>query len=163
MADIGNITGIAGVVVSGIALIVSIKAYAQVNKMKSLDLRLELEQSFTELDILAAEIEGILDYAFRSHQMVLAATGKNLSGEMKAFELDFAKDQEKLKRLLSTHPKREEAFDSLSPSELERRVVAVHALHTQLKKLKEKYDAIVTADGERRKEIRAQHAIPVQH
>ena len=52
MADIGTVTGIFGSITGAIALVVSIKSYVRVAAIKSIDLRLELERSFNNIDIV---------------------------------------------------------------------------------------------------------------
>ena len=107
MADFATITGVTGAVTGIIALIVSIKNYLRVSSMKALDLRLELQKSFNTLDVVLSGIEGYLDFVRESHMRVLAATGRNQSGEMKLFEEDFASDRTRLRGLLATQPRRE--------------------------------------------------------
>lgn len=160
MWDIGTLTGATGILFSGIALIISIKAYRQASSMKALDLRLELQKTHNELDILAANIDGHLGHVFQSHQRVLAATGRNGSGEMQWFEADYKQDQAKLLQILGAKPKREMNIDLLTPALLESQLVSAHYTQTQLIELRKKYSALFESDEERRKEIRAAHAIP---
>lgn len=102
-------------------------------------------------------IDGYLDFVHESHLRVLAATGRNQSGEMKLFEEDFAKDRARLRGLLGSQPRRESNYERLAPSELEKLVVAVHAFHAQVADLRGKYQTLFESDEERRKEIRAIH------
>lgn len=73
--------------------------------MKALDLRLEVQKSFNNLDIVLSGIDSYLDFVHQSHMRELAATGRNLSGEMKLFEEDFGNDKARLRRLLSSQPR----------------------------------------------------------
>ena len=157
MADIGTVTGAIGAVTGIIALGISIKNYLHVSDMKALDLRLELQKAFNNLDIVLSGIEGYLDYVRESHRRVMAATGRNNSGEMIVFEENFTKDKTRLRGLLSTQPLREITYDRLGPAELEKSLVAVHALHAQLTEIRSKYQRLFESDEERRKEIRAAH------
>src|SRR3990170_1246000 len=115
MPDFATITGIAGAVTGVIALIVSIRSYLRVSAMKALDLRLELQKSFNNLDVVLSGVEGYLDFVHQSHLRVLAATGRNQSGEMKIFEDDFANDKARLRRLLGSQPRREANYEKHSP------------------------------------------------
>ena len=157
MPDFATITGVIGAIAGIIALIVSIKNYMRVSAMKALDLRLELQKSFNNLDAVLSGIEGYLDYVHQSHVRVLAATGRNQSGEMKLFEEDFAKDKTRLRGLLGSQPRRDANYEKHTPDELERLLVSVHAFQVQIADLRGKYQKLFEADEDRRKEIRAAH------
>lgn len=157
MADIGTVTGIIGSITGALALIVSIKGYVRVAAMKSLDLRLELERSLNNLDIVFSGLASYLDFVYQSHLRVLAATGRNLSGEMKLFEDEFANDKQRLQRLLGAQPKRASSYAGHRIEELEREISSVHAFHLQVAELRKKYQGVFESDEERRKEIRAKH------
>ena len=157
MPDFATITGVAGAVTGIIALIISIKNYIRVSAMKSLDLRRELQKSFNNLDVVLSGVEGYLDFVHQSHIRVLAATGRNQSGEMKMFEEDFANDNARLRRLLGSQPRREATYERHTPNELEKLLVSVHAFQVQVADIRGKYQRLFEADEDRRKEIRAEH------
>lgn len=157
MADFATITGSIGAITGVIALIVSIKSYARVSAMKALDMRLELNKAFDNLDIVLSGIEGYLDYVHQSHIRVLAATSRLQSGEMKPFEEEFERDKKRLRSLLGTQPRRESSYGSHAPSELETIIASVHAFHVQVSELRAKYQRLFESDEGRRKEIREQH------
>jgi hypothetical protein len=157
MADIGTVTGITGSIASAVALIVSIKAYGRVAAMKSIDLRLELERSHDNLDVVLSGLESYLDFVHQSHIRVFSATGRNLSGEMKLFEDDFANDRQRLRRLMGSQPRRASSNFDRRIGELEREIASVHAYHLQVAEMRRKYQSTFESDEERRREIRAQH------
>ena len=70
MPDYATVTGTIGAITGVIALVGSIKNYARVSAMKALDLRLELNRAFDNLDLVVSGIEGYLDQAHRSHLAV---------------------------------------------------------------------------------------------
>ena len=150
------ITGLTAAV-AVIAVIVSIKSYVRVRAMKALDLRLELQKSFNDLDVILSGVEGYLDFVRESHMRVLAATGLNLSGEMKLFEEEYARDEARLRGLLRTQPRREVDYRKYAPDALEEMLVAVHALRVQVADIRGKYQRLLEADGEQREEIRQRH------
>lgn len=67
---------------AGIVAIALRRTYAA----KALDLRIELGRSHNDLDLLMRGLATFLDYVRQSHIRVLAATGRNDSGEMQIFE-----------------------------------------------------------------------------
>lgn len=157
MAEIGMVAGVIGTITGVVALVVSIKSYLIVSAMKALDLRLELQKAFNNLDVVLSGIDAYLDFVHQSHLRVLAATGRNQSGEMKLFEEDFAKDKARLRGLLASQPQRETHYEGRSPSDLERLLIAVHAFHVQIEDLRGKFQKLFESDEERRKEIRARY------
>jgi hypothetical protein len=159
MPDFPTITGLIGAVTGIIALMVSIKNYMRVSAMKALDLRLELQKSFNNVDVVLSGVEAYLDFVHQSHMRVLAATGRNQSGEMKIFEDDFANDRARLRRLLGSQPRRDANYEKHTPSDLENLLVSVHAFQGQIAELRGKYQKLFEADEDRRKEIRAKHRV----
>jgi hypothetical protein len=157
VADFATIAGVIGTITGVVALILSIKSYARVSAMKALDLRLELGKAFANLDIVLSGIDGYLDYVHQSHLRVLAATGRNRSGEMEEFEADFANDKARLRGLLGSQPKRDTDYTRYSPDELERDLATVHAFHALVAALRAKYQALFDSDEGRRREIREAH------
>ena len=157
MPDSATITAVTGAITGSIALIVSIKNYMRLRAMKALDLRLELQKSFNNLDVVLSGVEGYLDFVHQSHMRVLAATGRNQSGEMKLFEEDFANDKARLRRLLSAQPPREASYERRTTDDLERLLVSVHSFQAQIRDPRGKYQKLFEADKERRREIRAEH------
>jgi len=157
MPDLGTITGIIGAVAGVIALFISIKNYVRVNALKALDLRLELQRSFNNLDVALSGFEAYLDFVHQSHVRVLAATGRNQSGEMRLFEEDFANDKRRLRSLLDSQPRRETNYEKHTPDELEKLLVSLHAFQVQISDLRRKYQTLFEADEDRRTEIRAAH------
>lgn len=157
MADIATITGIVGTITGGIGLIVSLKAHAQISAIKALDLRLELNKTFDNLEVILSGIDGYLDFVYQSHIRVLAATGRLKSGEMELFEEEFGKDKVRLRGLLGTQPRREANYNGQAPSDLEAVIANVHAFYVQVGELRGKYQRLFDSDEEHRKEIRAQH------
>lgn len=145
------------VFISLLALIVSFVSLWRVREIKELDLRLELNKAFNNLDIALSGIDAYLDFVHQSHERVLAATGQLRSGTHEIFESEFAKDKAKLQELLGNQPIRKDTYKGSSQVELEKGIVAVHAYHNQVTELRAKYNKIFDSDEERRKETRARH------
>jgi hypothetical protein len=153
--SMAEVTGVIGAITGGIALIVSLKSYALARSVKTLDLRLELEKAYNELDIVLSGIDEHLAHVHKSHTHVFAAVGLNNPGAMVLFEQEFAKDRDRLRGLLGAQPKRESSFEGLVAAALVKQIAGVHAFHLQVADLRGKYQKILDSDDERRKEIRA--------
>jgi hypothetical protein len=139
------------------SLIISAVALWRAREVKHLDLRIELQKSFNDLDVVVSGIEEYLDFVCESHLRVMAAIGQLRSGAEKVFKSEFGADKEKLHELLNSQPKRKSDYRRSSQSELESEIVAVHSCRIQIAGLRAKYQEIFGSDEERRKEIRAQH------
>lgn len=157
MHNVATITAVVGAVTGTIALIVSIKSYVRVSGMKALDLRIEVEKSFNNLEIVLSGIDSYLDFVHQSHLHVLAAIGLGRSGEQVLFDNTFASDKQRLRTLLASQPRRETSYQRYSTLDLENALTAIHNFHVQLADLRSKYQKIYDSDEERRKEIRAEH------
>jgi len=140
-----------------ISLIVSAIALWRAKEIKKLDLRIELQKSFNDLDVVLSGIENYLEFVFESHLRVMAAIGQIGSGAESCFRSDYSADKVKLKALLNSQPKRKEDYKRSSQSVLEREIVALHSYRNQISELRTKYQNIFDTDEDRRKEIRAQH------
>jgi hypothetical protein len=88
---------------------------------------------------------------------VLAATGRNQSGEMTLFEQGFANDRTRLRGLLGSQPRRETNYDKHTPDKLEKLLISVHAFQVQIADVRGKYQRLFQDDDDRRREIRAEH------
>ena len=144
-------------IIACIALFVSIRSYRLARSIKALDLRLELEKAFNELDIVVSDMDGYLQSARASHVRVLAASGLIRSSAMDMFEKELANDQEQLRQLLESRPQREKNYDQHKPSDLASLIVAVHGLLGKLSAIRGKYRAVQESDEQRRKEVRAEY------
>lgn len=140
-----------------ISLIISATALWRVREVKQLDLRIELKKSFNDLDSAISGIENYLDFVYESHLRVMAGIGQLRSGAEDIFKSEFSTDKEKLQELLQLQPKRKGDYKRSSQDELEKEIVAVHSYQKQIAELRVKYQEILEADNDRRKEIRAQH------
>lgn len=140
-----------------LALIVSAVALWRAREVKQLDLRIELQKSFSDLDVVTSDIEDYLEFVCDSHLRVMAAIGLGRSGAEEAFKSEYAEDTAKLTTLLSSRPMRKDDYKRSSQEGLEREIIAIHSFRNQIMGLRRKYQEIFIADEERRKDIRAQH------
>ena len=140
-----------------LSLVISATALWRVREVKQLDLRIELQKSFNDLDVVVFGIENYLDFVYESHLRVMSAIGQLGSGAEEIFKSEFATDKEKLQELLSLQPMRKSDYKSSSQGELEKEIVAVHAYRNKIAGLRAKYQKIFDTDEDRRKEIRVQH------
>jgi hypothetical protein len=147
---IGAITGIAGAIMGYIS-------YQRTEELKSLDLRIELKRAETDIQLIVNELPSQIEFAKRSRQAVLSATGQLRSGIATQLESQWENDLAEAQKMVEKLPISETDYSSFSQNELEKMLVQVHKETRQATLLKEKYDAEVAKDDKERDRIRAQH------
>ena len=144
---IAMLTGIAGLIMGFVSL-------RKVNRMKSLDLRLELRKAETAVRASLSNLESNMAEAKLSRERVYAATGRFKSGAMETWHAHHETDRSVALGLLSELPSLVDDCFSLSPEDLESRIVAVHGLQLTIASLNEFYQASLSSDDEERRQIR---------
>jgi hypothetical protein len=144
---IGAITGIAGAIMGYIG-------YRRSNRIKSLDLRLELRKAVTDVQTDMDRLRTLIDKANKSRQAVFVARGLSRSGPMERWKGEVADDKAKTGELFKRAPKAENPYGKLQMKELESELVAVHKLKGEVKRLLDKYSDVIRSDDEERKQIR---------
>jgi hypothetical protein len=124
-------------------------------RVKALDLRLELRKAENELRACANALRELLDYAKRSHNAVSAAIGLGRSGGMQIWYGEWDSDSALVTSLLAKLPDADADYSRLSDTELEAKVIEVHALYLEATRLQDKYQAGIGADDKQREQIRA--------
>ena len=144
--NIGTVTGVA-------ALIVSYVSYRKISTLKSLDLRLELRKAINHFDESVNNLWDVIDRAELSRTALAAAPGTYLSGMMEKWKTEVEADRKSLSQLKATAPKPAQHFAALKAPELESKLVELHKFQFRVDNFKEKYEAGLRSDDERREQI----------
>ncbi len=152
---IGAITGIAGATMGYIS-------YRRAGRMKALDLRLELRKAVNDLRSTVESLPSILGPAKGSHISVLNARGILHSSMADQWNAECEKDLAAAKLLESEVPDPTSSFEELTHSELEAKLVAVHAAQSKATGLSEKYRASLASDDKDRDNIQADQRAQTQ-
>ena len=148
---VGMVTGIVGAV-SGISgAILGIISYRRTTKTKQLDLRLELRKSLNDIASLTDGIDNLIRSVYQSHERVMAMRGLRNSGAWETWEREYDDDKRVLHLLLAQAPAQDDDFSKLSPEDLEARLIQAHTFQGNVKKIREKYKAVLDEDDEQRK------------
>lgn len=145
---IGAITGIAGAIMGCIS-------YRKSNRLKALDLRLELRKAVSDVHADLDRLKALIDDADRSRQAVFVARGMSQSGGMKIWKNEVKADKTKIGELFKRAPKVESTYDTLKANELESEHVVVHQYKSKIRRFLDKYSEAIRFDDEQRKQIRA--------
>ncbi|BCO32865.1 hypothetical protein TspCOW1_29680 [Thiohalobacter sp. COW1] len=154
---VGMAAGAIGAISGVIGGILGIVSYRRINKLKSLDLRLELRKAVKDLYRKHREISELVDYADRSRAAVMAATGRRSSGSMQIWQENIEKDLQYLEGVKDDYPAEEADFTELLPEELESQLIEVHDKEQKLDELASNYKSEIALDDETRRDIRRRH------
>lgn len=139
----GAITGIIGAVTGIAGSTLGYIAYRRSDKLKALDLRLELRKGLTTLVSDANELLPLLEHAKNSKVAIAAATGMYKSGSTEKWVSDYEADKIIAIELIDKLPKLEGKYEDFSPSTLETKLVEVHAHQSAITRLQKKYGGLL--------------------
>ncbi len=128
--------------------------YRKSNEIKKLDLRLEYRKAINNCNAAISEAEQLLLYANKSRERVAAATGKFRSGAMEQWKQDYDQDIKSMSELAKKAPSSETSYNSLSPKQLESKLVEIHALQNDIDSIKKKYQTAIDEDNKTREYLR---------
>jgi hypothetical protein len=122
----------------------------RVGRLKALDLRLELRKAEADARAISSELPALLEKADRSRMAVAAFEGWVNSGAMGSWKSELAADKVKVRSLLASVPDAQADHRTLSPEELESKILAIHRLRTGIDQMRDKYVAALAADERKR-------------
>ena len=149
----GAITGGIGSVTGIIGLIISIVSYRRSVQMKALDLRIELRKAEGDLHELRQELSVLFDQVAQSRNRITAATGQ--AGAFKQWQEEFERYRSEFTQLSAELPDAGTAYEELSYSDLESRLIAAHKIKSKFSYFLEKCCASSAADDKEREQIRS--------
>lgn len=151
MSDyVGTITGVIGAITGTAGAIMGCRAYRRTNKIKALDLRLELRRELSDAHALVRSIGTLLDEADRSRQAMMAAVGLGGSGAMTVWGQALIENRKRIKQILTVLRPEKHDFKDYSAEQLESELVSLHGSKRDLEALDAKYRAAMAEDDARR-------------
>ena len=142
--SVGAVTGIAGAIMGFVG-------YRRSNKLKALDLRLELRKAVCDAHITLRQSRELILAADQSRMAVLAARGLSQSGNMKSWKGEVEASNKKLVKLHERIPAEGIDYKTFGTSELESELVAVHRCKKEIEIIRDKYISAMHSDEESRK------------
>ena len=146
-------TSYVGMASGVIGAIAGVIAYRRSNKIKSLDLRLELRKAVVELQASYSELDGLMDRSHRSRTNVSAARGRTGFGETEEWNRDVETDRATVAQLSEAIPNDGEEFKTLNAEELESKLVDIHKTQGEVNQIRDKYHAALLEDDRQRDHI----------
>ena len=151
---VGMVSGLIGAATGIAGGIMAYKSSREVNKIKSLDLRLELRKAVTDITTSYTNLNGLIDSANKSRISMAAATGRFHSGMMELWNNELETDKTTIAQIGETIPTDEEDYKDLNTAELEAKLVDVHRLQGEVTQLADKYHAAMDEDKRQGDHIR---------
>jgi hypothetical protein len=155
LAYTGAVTGVIGAITGVAGAVMGFIGYRRSERIKALDLRIELRKLISDLFEEVQELAGLLADAKKSRTAVAAATGRIGSGAMERWNAQWDADSKSIEAF-------EAGLDDLNVDHskddhatLESNLVEAHSLLTSVRRLREKFESSMASDDRERDHIRA--------
>jgi len=133
---VGMATGIAGA-------ITGLYSLHKANKLKSLDLRLEIKKSLNDIYINLPQAYKILNDANNTHMAVASMKGRIQSGTISIWKKDVEADKDKLNQLSQEINNIDLKCAKLNQNELESMIIEIHKIKVNLLDIKGRYAEVI--------------------
>jgi len=147
------ITGIIGAVAGLAGAVMGLVSCRRGNRMKSLDLWLNLRKAVNVLEADLLYIEKLMEQADQSREALAAAHGTSGSDQMMKWKQDLEADKNEVRRLSEELPAFEEDYHVLTFQALESALVEVHRLQGRADQLRWKYESTLRASNKERNHL----------
>lgn len=162
LSYIGAISGVIGATTGIAGAWVAYVAYRKTEKLKALDLRLELRKAIASLQHDLEKLPELLDRAGKSRVAISAATGRLQSGATKHWQTQLDADAKSIETLATALANLCVDYSATPPSELESKLVEATTLQLNADQIREAYVAALTEDDRQRDHLRADQRVVTQ-
>lgn len=152
-AFVGMATGIIGAITGISGAIMGYVSYKKSQKLKALDLRLELKKNEILSSLLIDSVVDVLEQAESSYNAVSASRGRLNSGATEQWMETLSIDTTHVIELKNTLSQNKQNYDAHTPQELENEIVRIFKTSKQLESLKNKYQLSIEIDNGHRERI----------
>jgi hypothetical protein len=139
---LGAATGIAGAIMGWVS-------YRKSNKIKKLDLRIELKRASTDVNYEYKELLRKMKDGNKSRRAVTNALGISCAG----WNLEFSEDEKTSNQIAEELPAEHHDYKDLDDNELENKLIEIHKIGKKVEKLTSKYNEAWAWDEKKRREI----------
>ncbi len=146
-ANVGMLTGIAGVLISIGNAVWSSK---RINKLKSLDLRIELRKASIDVRKQHNNLFELMEKARDSHTKRFTAKSSHKKEWLEDFEVNHAKWSNQKNKL----PDKNSKYERLSPKELENKLIEIHSLKKEIESITDIYVESLRKDEENGRQLK---------
>jgi hypothetical protein len=151
---VGMITGIIGSLTGILGAVLGFVGFRRANKLKSLDLRIEVQKARNDAHFSNVQLVDLLEAAKSSRTATARVNGTSHSRGLQQFEEKFDTDRKHAADLISQIPKPGFDFSSLSVEELETKLVEIHRLQCWINDVSKYYEGTIAEDDEDQNQYR---------
>jgi hypothetical protein len=155
LSYVGAVTGIVGMITGLAGARLGYLGYRRSGQMKALELRIELKKAENAAREILDQLPVLIDRAQASRTSVFVAAGAFGSGNMVAWVKECEKDRIEVAALLKDLPVAGDDNRTLSPDELESRLVSIDALKGKALRIRDKCQGTMAADEKSRERLQA--------
>lgn len=147
---IGSITDISGAIMGYIS-------YRRSNKLKSMDLRLELCKAVSDIHTDSKRLIELMATTSAARQVLWRKRGLQKTPAMKQFTNKVVVDKKKIAKIRESISEDRSVYDKLNIKDLESWLVSVHKFKSEIQNLIDKYSDFSRSDKKECEQIRADH------
>lgn len=129
------------IVISAVALIVSILSYRQAFSVKAVDLRIEANKAREDVRQQLAALKQSHADALKARKALNAARGLLRSGAMQGYEQEWNQRGNRVTAIEAEFTEYAEPTTESKSASLEKLIAALHGLHRKIEALQSQYDA----------------------
>ena len=154
LSYVGAISGIVGAITGIAGAVVAIVSYRKTVKLKTLDLRLELGKSISNLEHDLEQLPALLDHAKKSRKAISAARGMYSSGAMAHWTTQWEADSKSVQTLQEVLAELAKGYTDADPTVLEAKLIEAHSVTNSVRQVRQTYQTALTEDDRHRDHIR---------
>src|SRR5258708_39513698 len=151
----GGVTGIVGMITGVTGACLGYLGYRRSGRMKALDLRLELRKVETATRAILEQLPALINRAQASRTSAHVSGGSFGSSNQAAWVQECENGRADVDDLLNELPATGDDYRTLSPEELESRLVAIDVLQAKASRIRDKCHGTIVADGKWRESLQA--------
>src|SRR6266478_6195595 len=152
---VGVVTGIVGMITGVTGACLGYLGYRRSGRVKALDLRLELRKTETATRAILEQLPALINRAQASRTSAHVSGGSFGSSNQAAWVQECEKVRADVDGLLKELPATGDDYRTLSPEELESRLVAIDVLQAKASRIRDKCHGTIVADEKWRESLQA--------
>jgi len=152
---VGVVTGIVGMITGVTGACLGYLGYRRSGRVKALDLRLELRKAETATRAVLEQLPALINRAQASRTSAHVSGGSFGSSNQAAWVQECEKVRADVDGLLKELPAAGDDYRTLSPEELESRLVAIDVLQAKASRIRDKCHGTIVADEKWRESLQA--------
>lgn len=136
---VGMITGLIGAITGIVGAIMGYLGYRKSNKLKSLDLKIELRKNISDAHADLTKLQNLIEDADRSKQQEMARKGLYKSGAMIKWNNELQGNRAKIEKISKILPTTTASYNNRKAEDLESELINIHSLRGDINRILDHY------------------------